>query len=427
MRTIKSGNAAVIGLALLNVVLWLVLPPNPEWLSAPEEIAETIGEIFSSTAMILMAIAIFLSTRPRWLEKQFGGLDKMYQTHRQVAIVALLLLLAHFFVIPASGVGGIGLTFGKLALFGIIFIVLLTLAPRIPLISRWLNLTYDKWRIVHKLIGVFFIFGFLHFLMVEPISLGTIPGIYMVAFSVLGMAAYAYKLLIAGFLRPVKEYVVEQVNHLNGTCVEVVLKPAGAPIPYQAGQFMFVHFEGDRTLREPHPFTISSSPREKQLRLSIRASGDWTSYLYKNLKAGTKAKISGGHGMFNYKTGGPEQIWIAGGIGITPFTSWVRDLEDDCAHRVDFFYGIRHEADALFWDEFETAAAKHDNLNVHLHLSNTDGRLTADHIAAQTAGAITSKYIYLCGPSAMTEGLARAFQKMGVPAAQIHYEEFNFR
>ena len=56
-----------------------------------------------------------------------------------------------------------------------------------------------------------------------------------------------------------------------------------------------------------------------------------------------------------------------------------------------------------------------------------DGHLSAAQIVERVNGHITDKDIYLCGPVNMTEGFARQFKKMGVPAGQIHYEEFNFR
>ena len=61
------------------------------------------AEIISSTAMVLMAVALFISTRPRYLESFFGGLDKMYQSHKKAALASLLLIVAHFLVMPLGG------------------------------------------------------------------------------------------------------------------------------------------------------------------------------------------------------------------------------------------------------------------------------------------------------------------------------------
>jgi predicted ferric reductase len=425
MQKKQFGNSVVVALVLLNVVLWLIFPP-PDSLPTSYT-AQWIGEVMASSAMILMSITIFLANKPRFIEPYFGGLDQMYQTHKQVSMLAFFLLIGHFFVIPDSGELVVGKPLGMLAFAGIIVLVLLTIAPRVPLISRFLSLAYHKWRVSHKLLGLFFMLGLVHYLLVGTISKQTTPGLYMLLIVFMGILAYLYKQLIASRVRPYHEYVVEKVRRLNGTTVELSLNPVGEKVTFNAGQFLFVHFEGDAKLSEPHPFTVSSAPHEESLRLSIRASGDWTRYLTQALPAGTKAKIDGCYGMFNYKSGGKEQIWIAGGIGVTPFLSWLRDAGNQLDADVDFFYGVRGEADALFWDEFQAADHNQQNFRAHLQYSSQDGHLSADQIAQRSRGEVANKDIYMCGPISMVEGFRRCFKAMGVPANQIHYEEFNFR
>ncbi|MCP4420608.1 MAG: hypothetical protein GY805_28715 [Chloroflexi bacterium] len=425
MQKKQLGNLAVIILTLLNVAIWLIFPP-PDQLPTNNAL-QFWGEITSSTAMILMSITFVLAARPRFLEPFFGGLDKMFQTHKQVSMLAFLLLVVHFFVIPDSGELVAGKPLGMLAFLGIIILILITIAPRVPLISRFLNLAYHKWRISHKLLGVFFIVGLVHYIMVDTISKQTVPGSYMLLLSLIGIIAFIYRQFFSRMFEPYRDYVVERVNHLNATCVELYLKPKGKKVKFEAGQFVYVYFKGGRELREPHPFTVSSSPQEETLRLTIKGSGDWTRYLVKNLKAGTDAAVHGGFGMFNYKDGGSDQIWIAGGIGVTPFVSWVRDLNGKLDADVDFYYGVHSEGDALFLNEFQTAAQKHANFNVNVQYALRDGNLSAEQIASQSNGAMVGKHIYMCGPAGMMESFATQFKQAGVPAQNIHYEEFNLR
>lgn len=421
----KTGNLVVFALLFINVLLWAIFPPPS---SLPTSyIGQWMGEVLASSAMIMMAIAIFLSTKPRFVEPYFGGLDQMYQTHKQVAMLSFFCLLGHFFLIPDSGELVIGKPLGMVAFLGIVILVFLTIAPRVPLISRFLNLAYHRWRVSHKLLGLFFILGLIHYFLVNTISAQTLPGLYMLIVVFIGILAYFYQQFLAHRMRPYHDYVVSDLQQLNGTTVELTLQPVGEKVAFNAGQFLFVHFEGDDKLTEPHPFTVSSAPQEEALRLSIRASGDWTRYLAKGLQVGSKAKVDGCYGMFNYKTGGKEQVWIAGGIGVTPFLSWAREAKGQLEPDVDFFYGVRGQADALFWDEFEALDDANKNFRPHVQYSSRHGHLSAEQIAEITSGSITDKDIYMCGPISMTEGFAKSFKRMGVPAHQIHYEEFNFR
>ena len=420
----KTGNWFIGLSVLVYIVLWFVFAPD-DGLAATRD--HVIGEMLAGATMILLSISIFLSTKPKWAEPYFGGLDKMYSTHRQIAIIALLLLIGHFYTIPTGKTGGPGLWLGMIAFYGFLISILLALAPRLPFISNFFKQTYTKWRNVHRLVGIMYLLSIFHYLMVEPHSLATPQGFYMLAFAIFGGGSWLYKQAFAQRMTPFLQYEVESVNRLNGSIIELVLKPLGEGLEHAAGQFAFIHFETDEILKEPHPFTIASAPGADRLRIAIKNSGDWTGYLYDMAQPGMVAQVAGGHGMFNYKNSPNDQIWVAGGIGVTPFASWVRDMRSDPAQKINFFYTVRSDSDVIFYDEFESAAQQHDNLNAHLQVSNENGRLTPDLVAQLCGEDISKRSVYLCGPVKMTESMAEAFQKMGVASSNIHFEEFNFR
>jgi predicted ferric reductase len=130
--------------------------------------------------------------------------------------------------------------------------------------------------------------------------------------------------------------------------------------------------------------------------------------------------------MFNYKPGATQQIWMAGGIGITPFMSWMRDFDGTSEHQIDFFYTVNVPAEALFLEEIEKAAAVNKNFKAHISYSSQDGRLSVPKMI-ETSGPISGKEIYMCGPFGMVLAFRDAFIEQGAQAANIHYEEFNFR
>jgi predicted ferric reductase len=221
---------------------------------------------------------------------------------------------------------------------------------------------------------------------------------------------------------------VEAVNHPNGTTTEVVMRAKKDPIKRQrAGQFLFVRFPNEKNLNESHPFTISSAPEEDVLRLTIKASGDFTRALFSELKADVDAIVEGAYGMFNYKTGGPKQIWIAGGIGLTPFLSFIRDMDGNLNHDIDFYFTVRHPEEALFVNEIEAAAQKNPRLKPHIRFSSTQGSLTIEHIVENAGGDVSGHHVYMCGPLPMVQAFEKKFLALKVPNGNIHFEEFNFR
>jgi predicted ferric reductase len=423
MQKKQLGNTAVIILTLLYPILWLTVFGD----IATEDRRQMLGEILAGSSMILMGMGMILATKPRWLEDYFGGLDKMYVTHRFMALTAISMLFIHALLLLHFPPEEPGQLMGSIALSGITVLVLLTIAPRIPFLKRVLNLAYHQWRNTHRLLGIFFFLGFIHFTWVEPLSMGTPPGLYMALFTFGGLAAYIYKQVIARFVKRPFSYQIAEINHPTPTITELVLNPTGKTMNFEAGQFQFIHVPESKPLKEPHPFTISSAPGENQLRLAIKASGDWTSKLKQHVKPGMMAKIEGGYGRFNYKHTHSPQVWIAGGIGVTPFRSWVRGLSDNPQYPIHFFYTTRSREDAAFWDEFEQAAQEYPNFNAHLHLSGENGRLTPNHLAGTISGDLYNNAFFLCGPAGLIQSFTTQLKSLNVPSNKIHFEEFNFR
>ncbi len=421
------GNLAIIALVILNVIVWLVFPPVND--GRPNFLRQYAGEIIGANNIILMACSLFLSTRPKWAEQYFGGLDKMYMTHRRTGTAAFLLIFVHVLTVPISTTGWrLGNYLAVIAFTGIVTIVLITLAPRIPFLNRLIGNDYEDWKKLKRWIGVFFILAFIHSLTIGNPLHALIAITWVQIFFIIGTVSYLYTEIFGGIFKKFLPYKVEAVKHPNASSTEVTLRPRKEPIKKQrAGQFLFVRFPRDKDLNESHPFTISSAPAEDVLRLTIKASGNFTRELFAKLKEGSDAIIEGAYGMFDYKTGGPRQIWIAGGIGLTPFLSFVRDMDGNLQHRVDLYYTVRHPEEAIFVDELEAAAAKNSNLNLHIRYSAKEGSLTIEDIVKNAGGNIRGYDVYLCGPLPMIQAFEKKFMELGLPKDNLHYEEFNFR
>jgi len=78
--------------------------------------------------------------------------------------------------------------------------------------------------------------------------------------------------------------------------------------------------------------------QEDVLHVTVKALGDYTSRLIDIVEPGTLAVIGGPHGRFNHTRGTDRQIWIAGGVGVAPFVSWLRAIDEQLPQAVDFFY-----------------------------------------------------------------------------------------
>jgi predicted ferric reductase len=353
----------------------------------------------------------------------------MYLTHRHTGTAALLLIFVHVLTVPITTTGwALGNYLAVIAFTGIVTIVMITLAPRIPFLTRLTGGDYNDWKKLKRFIGIFFILAFFHALTIPNPLHALIAITWVQIFFIIGTVSYLYTEVFGRFFKKHLPYAVEAVKHPNSSTTEVTLRAKKDSIQNsRAGQFLFVRFLGDKILNESHPFTISSAPSEEVLRVTIKASGDFTRYLFHHLKTGAEAIVEGAHGMFDYKTGGDKQIWIAGGIGVTPFLAFTRDMNGDLKKDVDFYYAVRHPDDAIFADEIKAAAQKNPRLKAYIRFTFSDGSLTVEDIVKNAGGNIRGHHVYMCGPFAMVQAFEKKFLEAGVQKSNIHYEEFNFR
>ncbi len=195
----------------------------------------------------------------------------------------------------------------------------------------------------------------------------------------------------------------------------------------------WIHAEGDfgvvsvrpgEVANQYHPFSITSGPTERELRVVVKAVGDYTRAMA-NLEPGAGVRVEGPYGSFSYLTvNNPRQVWIAGGIGLTPFLSMARSLTPG-DHEIDFYYCMEDGHQGYFLDELYDIADRVPRLRVAPIRRDRLGFVSASDIAGLTPG-LSDKDILICGPPAMIDVLEHQFIELGVPRRRIHFEKFGF-
>ncbi len=392
------------------------------------------GEVLGVLAVYLMAWTTILATRLTWLERWFGGLDRMYFWHRLYAVWALMLFIPHVLVTgrgKARTITPQDLTFfaqagralGAVAFLGLIAFILLSVAR----VSRVLRVDYRLWLIMHRFIGLLLLAAVLHGFALDEVIGGSVPlrGIYLIV-SGIGVLAYGYDELVLRRRAPRADYLVGDVRRPSPEVTDIVLNPTGDRPPLRGGQFVYLTVGGEHRWRE-HPFSVAGTSPDGSVRLTVRSRGRDTRRMHENLRPGQPAVITGPYGMFNHTVGGPRQIWIAGGIGIAPFLGWLTTERVDEPDRVDLFYSTPTETDAIFLPDLAAAAERLPNLTLHPVFTRDHGRLTVGRISALAGALDADTHVFLCGPAAMVDGLGRDLRRHGIPRDYIHAEHFAFR
>ena len=372
-------------------------------------------------ALILMAWGQIMATRIKGMETVFGGLDQIYVLHKWAGIVALAAILLHDTIdADMEGIGvettlsDIAETMGEISLYGLLVLVALSVATFVP---------YHLWKWTHKAMGALFAAGAFHFFFIlKPFDMVDPAGLYTGVFCALGLLAYFWTLL-PDQLRPSKTYKVTGLSQ-TGNALAISMKPQSSPIKAEPGQFGILSFEG-AGLGEPHPFSFSKIEEDGSLRVTAKALGDFTSKLDASLEIDQEVRIQGPFGRFRHSGNRPE-VWIAGGIGITPFLAWADALSEE-SKEVELFYCVRSLDDAPHLEEIQEIAARKPNLTLHTIVSSNGERLTTERLVETISAPISEVGISFCGPVSLRQSLQKGLRRYGVSPRNFQYEEFEFR
>ena len=178
-------------------------------------------------------------------------------------------------------------------------------------------------------------------------------------------------------------------------------------------------------------FTISSSPTEQNIAMGIKFYPK-PSVFKQNLlkmKRGDVIMASQLAGEFVLPRDKKKKlVFIAGGIGVTPFRSMIKYLADKGERRdIVLFYSNRAAADVVYEEVFQEAANK---VGIQTVFAITDptsagysGAINRKMIASE-APDFVDRYFYISGPHAMVVGFQETLKNMGVPASHVKTDFF---
>lgn len=415
------GN--LFGLSLIIVSTAIPFPWFLDILLGAPEPSAVLSQYIGSVAIILMGWSQFLATRAKGLETVFGAQDRNYVLHKWLGVSAMAAVLIHDTVdaeLPdalETVFSEFGETLGEICLYGFLILVTITLIPFVP---------YRLWHWTHRFMGAFFALSALHYMLVpRAFELNETVGLYIIGFCVLGVLSYGYTLIPFAKKPGRCRYNVEDVRG-TGNATAITLAPIGPGLIHRPGQFAFIRVETD-TRRETHPFSISSAPQDNRaLRFTIRPLGDFTARVTEWAQPGAQVTVEGPFGRFVRRDSHRNQVWIAAGVGITPFIAWAEALRPD-APPVDLFYCVRSPEEAPHLDDVQRLVEEKPNLTLHLIVTSREGRLTTARLQTILGDRLKTAEFAFCGPTSMRKTIHRDLTRMGVSKRRFQYELFEIR
>ncbi|WP_404367491.1 ferric reductase-like transmembrane domain-containing protein [Marinobacter sp.] len=394
-------------------------------------------------AIALMSLTMMLALRPAWLERPMGGLDKIYHTHKWTGILTVVFAAAHWLIEMGDDViesvfgeageqhephysGFIEMMrdaaedIGELAIYLLFAMLLITL---------WRKFPYKYWRYLHRLMPVLYLLLAFHAAWLAPLQWWQQPIGMLMAILLLG-GSIASGLSLGGRVGRRRQVrgTITGISTLARDVTEVTCDLGPAWPGHRAGQFAFVTFN---TVEGAHPFTIASADQGNgTVTFLIKSLGDFTRNLSDKINMGQTVKIEGPYGCFDFDRRNRKfhQIWIAGGIGVTPFLAWLEAIDPSTvtAPEADLHYCARNASQDPIVERLRKLCSRFDRINLQVHDSSKGEKLSPEKLATDGRSAAGAE-VWFCGPAGLGRTIQQGLWSAPFRLRRFHKEEFQFR
>lgn len=391
-----------------------------------------LAQISGLLAVTYLSLTIFFTMRLACTRTLFGGLQKNYKIHRRLAKFSILFLSLHvafllihsflyssLFAIYFLDFNNWSINFGRIGFITFLVLFIVTYVQPIP---------YHIWKRSHEFMGLAFVFVAFHVLTIHSdVSRNMLLKTWVIFVVMVGFCSYIYTRFLYRYLGSVSKYVVTDIDKLKGKCCIIHLKPVDKPIENLPAEFVFISFLSKSVGREMHPFTIISCCKEQEMRIAVKEVGDHTSK-FRNLTIGTKARVWGPYGFFwkKFLEDEHDQVWIAGGIGITPFLGMISYQKGHPLQAKKWLFYCTNNPEEASFDEYLVAETENLNITLIQHFSDIQGFFSADILKSEVPD-LNDKVFMICGSQQMQDSIFQVLHEQGVRNSNIVFEDFLLR
>jgi predicted ferric reductase len=418
--------------AILGIILFGWWQGSGSHLATSADRLIVIARLFGLLASFCILLEVLLMSRIPLYERNFS-LEDTIELHKLNGYFLIFLIVGHvIFVTFGYSLGSnssflqqfldlntgfedvFKATIGTIIFFCATFLTLGVIRK---------HLRYEVWYAAHITVYLAILLTFVH-----QVSIGgdmvkhawfkyAWYGMFVVVFALLGYFRFA-KMFIHAWQYDFKvDHVVKEAKDTYSIyiCGNEVQNFQFIPGQYASWRFL------DKSLwYEAHPFSFSLEPGYNMLRITAKASGDFSDQLV-HLKKGTRVLLDGPRGAFSSHLAKTKSVaLIAGGIGVAPFIAKI-PLMLTQGKKVTLLYSVRDAQYLAFSDELKTFEDK--GLVCHRYVTSKGAYITSHALARTVSNQST---VFICGPDTMTKDLSNKLVQLGLPKKNIVTERFGF-
>jgi len=432
--------AILVSQAVLIGLMWF-RHGGTEQFSTVGGVITAIGQVTALYGTYFALIQLVLMSRSPWLDQAFG-MDGLAAAHRWLGFATAWLLLGHIVATTTGYAIGDGQTvvdeFLSLVLtypYVLMATVSAGLFAAVTITSvkaARRRISHETWYGIHLYAYLAIALGFLHQLFVGTDFMhDQVAALYWIG---LYLATIAL-IVVFRIGQPIATSVRHQLRVANVVreAPDVVsIYIAGRDLDQlavRAGQYFVWRFLTREGWWRGHPFSISSAPNGRWLRITVKGLGDWSKDLQR-IGVGTRVFVEGPYGVLTGARRTRRRVaMIAGGIGIAPLRALVEALPGSPGDLV-LVYRVSRPADLVFRDELE-ALAKARGIQLHYLVGERGSRaMPQDPLAPRSLITlipdIAERDVYLCAPTPMMQAVEATLATLRVPKRQVHAERFAY-
>lgn len=387
----------------------------------------SLGKLAGLTGFLFLSILIFSGETARFFDR-FFGINKIILFQRKFALITSLFVILHpiFFIISSKSILPyiipdflvIPLSLGTISLYLFIIIMVASILYK--------RISYKIWQYLHILTYLLFFFSLYHatktgsdynFL---PIKLIYLTALISILIGIFYRTRYKIKQRFS------EKFYVKEIKKETDDTFTLVLETK-KNFSFKPGQFCFLRLN-KKGIYARHPISISSSPDEKDLKFTIKLKGRFTKEAL-NLKIGEEVIVEGPFGIFTiedteYKD--KNLVFIAGGVGITPFFSIIKsNLHLNTKRDILLFYCSRTIKGTIFKEELDNIKElKKAYIFSEDECQGYENGIINKYVITKYVKDINNSVFFICGPEQMKKYVVKELKELGVKKRGIIIEDF---